>query len=148
MKNIVENDTREKAWIQNNQLLFPNSGEHSDMFLTVYRIRNAYEVLLKKLEVGQTVTEERDLALVNRLFDMDFYPERRMSLSDWKKGRDPRVKILRAYKDDRWKKNHRRPHEITLELDNGKLYQINPNDSVSKFLQIRSTFESLANSDL
>jgi hypothetical protein len=144
----IENEPRVKAWIQPNQILFPNSVANADMFYTIYRLRNSYEELLAKLEVGETVEDERDLILVNRLFEMDFYPLRRMSLKDWKNGKDPKVKIVRAYKDTKLKRNRRRSHEISLELDNGKIHQIDPNAVISKFLQIRSDFENLVNSDL
>jgi hypothetical protein len=118
------------------------------MFLTTYRIRNSYEYLLDKLEVGEEITEDKDMVLIQRLFDMDFYPPRKMSLTDWKNGKDPKVSIKKAYKDRRWKGNRRRKFEITLELDNGDIYQINPNDIMNKFLNITSSLPSLLQSNL
>ena len=144
----LNNDSRAKAWIAPNLALFTSSEKNQDMFLTTYRIRNAYEHLLDKLCLGQDVTDEKDMVLVQRLFDMDFYPPRKMSLSDWKNGKDPRVSITKAYKDRRWKGNRRRKFEITLELDNGDSYQINPNDIMNKFLNITSSLPSLLHSNL
>ena len=143
----LRNDKGVKAWLAPNQILFRESEKHSDMFLTTYRIRNAYEELLNKLEVGEEVKEERDLILIERFFAMTFYPPRKMSLSAWKEGRDPRVRIERAYKDTRLKGNRRRKHEITLLLDDGKTYQINPNDVLNKFLHIRENFVDLLGSN-
>ena len=143
----LRNDKGVKAWLAPNQSLFRESEKHSDMFLTTYRIRNAYEELLNKLEVGEEVKEERDLILIERFFAMTFYPPRKMSLSAWKEGRDPRVRIERAYKDTRLKGNRRRKHEITLLLDDGKTYQINPNDVLNKFLHIRENFVDLLGSN-
>ena len=85
----LKNDKSVKAWIGPNHVLFKDSDENRDMFLTTYRIRNAYEELLLKLEVNEEVTEERDLLLIKRFFEMMFYPPRKMSISDWKNGRDP-----------------------------------------------------------
>jgi hypothetical protein len=144
----LNNDIRAKAWIAPNLALFTNSEKNDDMFLTTYRIRNSYEYLLNKLEIDQEISEHKDMVLVQRLFDMDFYPPRKMSLSDWKNGRDPRVAIKKAYKDRRWKGNRRRKFEITLELDNGDIYQINPNDVMNKFLNITSSLPSLLQSNL
>jgi len=150
VQRAIENDPRAKAWIMENQPLFTQSQDNADMFLTTYRIRNAYEELLNNLEEGEQINEQRDMTLIQRLFDMDFYPPRKMNLSDWKEGRDPYVRIVRAFKDIRWegRGRNKRPYEITLELDNGKLYQLNPNDIVNKFLHIRNTFNGLTNSDL
>jgi len=144
----LNNDTRAKAWIAPNLALFANSEKNQDMFLTTYRIRNSYEYLLDKLEVGEEITENKDMVLIQRLFDMDFYPPRKMSLTDWKNGKDPKVSIKKAYKDRRWKGNRRRKFEITLELDNGDIYQINPNDIMNKFLNITSSLPSLLQSNL
>jgi hypothetical protein len=143
----LRNDKGVKAWLAPNQILFRESEKHSDMFLTTYRIRNAYEELLGKLELGEEVKDERDLILIERFFAMTFYPPRKMSLSAWKEGRDPQVRIERAYKDTRLKGNRRRKHEITLLLDDGKTYQINPNDVLNKFLHIRENFVNLLGSD-
>lgn len=144
----LRNDKSAKAWIGPNHILFRESEENRDMFLTTYRIRNAYEELLAKLEINEEVTEERDLVLVKRFFDMMFYPPRKMSISDWKNGRDPIVKIVKAYKDTRWKGNRRRKHEITLILDDGKKLQIHPGDVLNKFFHIWGNFDSLINSKL
>jgi hypothetical protein len=143
----LRNDKGVKAWLAPNQILFRESEKHSDMFLTTYRIRNAYEELLGKLELGEEVKDERDLILIERFFAMTFYPPRKMSLSAWKEGRDPQVRIERSYKDTRLKGNRRRKHEITLLLDDGKTYQINPNDVLNKFLHIRENFVNLLGSN-
>lgn len=144
----LKNDKAVKAWIGPNHVLFGRSVDNRDMFLTTYRIRNAYEELLAKLEVNEEVTEERDLILIKRFFDMMFYPPRKMSISDWKNDRDPIVKIVKAYKDVRWKGNRRRKHEITLLLDDNKKVQINPGDVLNKFFHIWGNFDSLINSKL
>jgi hypothetical protein len=144
----LKSDPRVKEWICGNLPLFEKSEENSDLFLTTYRIRNAYEILLNKLNVGEEVKEEKDLILVQRLFDMDFYPPKKLSLSGMVNGVDPRVKIIKAYKAKRNKGNRRRSYEINLELDNGKTYQINPNDVMNKFLNIKRNFENLLNSYL
>jgi len=144
----LKNDKAVKAWIGPNHVLFKDSGENRDMFLTTYRIRNAYEELLNKLEVGEEITEERDMTLIKRFFEMMFYPPRKMSISDWKNQRDPIVKIVKAYKDTRWKGNRRRKHEITLLLDDGKRIQLNPGDILNKFFHIWGNFDSLINSKL
>ena len=81
LQDALENDPMEKAWLGPNQPLFTKSEEHADMFLTTYRIRNAYERLLNKLEVGETVTDEVDMILVTRWFEMMFYPQLKGSLS-------------------------------------------------------------------
>lgn len=148
LANALKNDIRVKSWIAPNQPLFVNSEENSDMFLTTYRIRNSYEILLNKLDLYEEITDEKDMILINRLFEMDFYPPRKMSLSDWKNGRDPIVRVTKAYKDLRWKGNRRRRYEITLELDNGKKHQINPNNVLNKFLSIRKSLPVLADSNL
>jgi len=148
LANALKNDIRVKSWIAPNQPLFVNSEENSDMFLTTYRIRNSYEILLNKLDLYEEITDEKDMVLINRLFEMDFYPPRKMSLSDWKNGRDPIVRVTKAYKDLRWKGNRRRRYEITLELDNGKKHQINPNNVLNKFLSIRKSLPALADSNL
>ena len=148
LANALKNDIRVKSWIAPNQPLFINSEENSDMFLTTYRIRNSYEILLNKLDLYEEITEEKDMVLINRLFEMDFYPPRKMSLSDWKNGRDPIVRVTKAYKDLRWKGNRRRRYEITLELDNGKKHQINPNNVLNKFLSIRKSLPALSDSNL
>lgn len=148
IRNALITDERAKEWIIPNEILFEKSEEHRDMFLTTYRIRNSYEHLLDKLEEGEMVTDTKDMVLIQRLFDMDFYPVRRLSLTDFKNGRSTKVQILNAYKDKRWKGNRRRRFEITLELDNGKIYQINPNEILSKFLNIRRNFDSLISSSL
>ncbi len=144
----LKNDKSVKAWIGPNHVLFKDSDENRDMFLTTYRIRNAYEELLLKLEINEEVTEERDLLLIRRFFEMMFYPPRKMSISDWKNGRDSIVKIVKSYKDVRWKGNRRRKHEITLLLDDGKKIQINPGDVLNKFFHIWGNFDSLINSKL
>lgn len=144
----LKNDKAVKAWIGPNHVLFKDSGENRDMFLTTYRIRNAYEELLNKLEVGEEITEERDMTLIKRFFEMMFYPPRKMSIGDWKNQRDPIVKIVKAYKDTRWKGNRRRKHEITLLLDDGKRIQLNPGDILNKFFHIWGNFDSLINSKL
>ncbi len=142
------NDPKVKSWIAPNEVLFPNSGENSDLFLTTYRIRNAYEILLNSLGEREEVVNERDLLLVNRYFEMCFYPPMSMSLTAWKEGRDPSVKIVKAFKDRRWKGNRRRSHEITLELNDGKKIQIDPGKIISRFLHIKRSFSSLAESSL
>jgi hypothetical protein len=144
----LKNDKSAKAWIGPNHILFKDSTENRDMFLTTYRIRNAYEELLNKLEVNDEVTEDKDMTLIKRFFDMMFYPPRKMSISDWKNGRDPIVKIVKAYKDTRWKGNRRRKHEITLLLDDGKKVQLNPGDILNRFFHIWGNFDSLINSKL
>lgn len=144
----LKNDPRVKAWIAPNQVLFPNSGENSDLFLTTYRIRNAYELMLNSLEEGEEVKDDRDLLLVQRYFDMCFYPPMSMSLTAWKEGRDPSVKIVKAYKDRRWKGNRRRSHEITLRLNDGNKIQIDPGKILSKFLYTKRTIGDLAASSL
>ena len=142
----LKNDPRVKSWIAPNYVLFPNSGENADLFLTTYRIRNAYELLLRRLEIGQEVTEEKDMVLVRKYFEMSFYPPKSMSLSEWKDGKDPMVRVVKAYKDRRWKGNRRRPYEITLVLSNGKRFQIDPGKIVSQFQYIQRTLPQLANS--
>jgi hypothetical protein len=146
----LKNDPKRKSWIMENLPLFVNSEEHSDMFLTTYRIRNAYEDLLDKLELGEYIQDEKDKVLVKRYFDMMFVAPRKLNLTELKEHRDPRIKILRAKKDTRWegRGRNRRPFEITLELDNGEEFQINPNDAINKFLHIRSTFDTLNLSNL
>lgn len=148
IKNALANDPRVKAWIAPNEILFPNSGENSDLFLTTYRIRNAYELLLKKLDEGEEVMEDRDMLLVKRYFEMCFYPPMSMSLTHWKEGRDPSVKIVKAYKDRRWKGNRRRSHEITLRLSDGKKMQIDPGKILTKFLYTQRTIGDLAASSI
>jgi hypothetical protein len=144
----LQNDPRAKAWICPNTPLFVNSHTHQDMFLTTYRFRNAYEDLLSRLEEGQFISDERDWTLIQRWFDMSFYPPKSLSLTAWSEGKDDRVRILRAYKDRRWKGNRRRPHEITLELDNGKTYQINPNKILGRYWTITQGFQALKDSAL
>jgi hypothetical protein len=148
LQKALSSDPSVKAWIGANAPLFRNSEKNADLFLTTYRIRNAYEILLNKLTEGEEVTEEKDMILVQRLFDMDFYPPKKLSLSAWKEGKDPHVKILRAYKARRNKGNRRRSHEINLELSDGKTYQINPSDIMNKFFHIKNTIDSLINSNL
>jgi len=144
----LKEDKAVKAWIGPNHILFRESEEYRDMFLTTYRFRNAYEELLRKLAENEEVVDGRDLILVKRFFDMMFYPPRKMSKSDWKNGRDPIVRIVKAYKDKRWKGNRRRKHEISLLLDDGKTIQINPVDVINKFFHIWGNFDSLINSKL
>ncbi len=144
----LKNDPRAKAWICPNEPLFSSSLENSDLFLTTYRIRNAYEHLLNRLEEGEEIRDEKDMVLIQRLFDMDFPSPKRLSLSAWKEGKETSVKILKAYKDRRWKASRRRPFEVSLELDNGKRYQINPNEILSRFMHIRRTYDSLVHSTL
>jgi hypothetical protein len=143
----LENDPKVKSWIAPNEVLFPNSGENSDLFLTTYRIRNAYEILLKKLQDGEEVKSEKDLVLVNRYFEMCFYPPMSMNLTSWKEGRNPSVKIVKAYKDKRWKGNRRRSHEITLRLSDGKKIQIDPGKIISKFLYTKRMINGLSESN-
>jgi len=152
---LLSSDTREKAWLGPNKIMFKNCQEHQDMFLTEYRMRNAYEILLRKLEVGDEVTEGRDLVLVKRYFDMMFYPAQHLSLSQWKalnegvEGvKDPTVTIVRAYKADRIKKNGKRPHEIELELSNGKTCQLSPGDIIYQYRTTRDSIEAIENSRL
>jgi len=144
----LENDPRRKAWIMPNRPLFVNSGEHADMFLTVYRFRNAYEDLLDRHELGENIWDERDRILIMRCFEMMFYPPRRLNLSQWKNNVDPTVRIVRAYKDRRWKGNNKRPYEITLVLDDGAVVQLNPNEILNKYFHILNTVGELRNSDL
>lgn len=144
----LQNDPCVKAWIAPNYPLFTQSSEHSDMFLTTYRMRNAYEILLNKLSEGEEVTEEKDLVLIQRYFDMCFHPPMSLSLTAWKEGRDPAVKITKAFKDRRWKGNRRRSHEITLKLNNGKKIQINPGKVISQYLYITRLMPGLAGSSL
>lgn len=148
LRSALENDTRRKAWIAPNQPLFVNSEEYAHMFLTTYRIRNAYEDLLDRLELNESVEEEDDRILVMRYFEMMFYPPRKLSLSQWKDGVDPDVRIVRAYKDNRWKGNSKRPYEISMLLDDGKTVQINPNDVINQYFTIRGSFKDLENSNL
>ena len=144
----LQNDPRAKAWICSNEPLFTNSQTNQDMFLTTYRFRNAYEDLLSRLQEGEFIQDERDHTLVQRWFDMSFYPPKSLSLTAWGEGKDAKVRILRAYKDRRWKGNRRRPHEITLELDNGKLFQINPNKILGRYWAIVNGFQALKDSTL
>jgi hypothetical protein len=144
----LENDTRSKAWIAPNQPLFANSGEYSHMFLTTYRIRNAYEDLLNRLETHGTVEDEEDKILVMRWFEMMFYPPKKLNLTQWKAGVDPTVRIVRAFKDRRWRANGKRPFEISLLLDDGKTVQINPNDVLNKYMTLRREFVALESSNL
>jgi hypothetical protein len=120
------------------------------MFLTFYRFRNAHEELLHKLEVGQEVTEKRDLALVTRLFDMAFYPLKHLSLTQHNLGQDPRARIVKAYKavNEKAKTRTKRPFEITVELTNGKTFQLEINTIISRFMDIKDNFENLMNSSL
>jgi hypothetical protein len=148
LRSALENDPRRKAWIAPNQPLFVNSGEYAHMFLTTYRIRNAYEDLLNSLELDESVMEEDDRILVMRFFEMMFYPPRKLSLTQWKAGVDPEVRIVRAFKDRRWKANSKRPYEISLLLDDGKTVQINPNDVINQYFTIRGSFMELENSDV
>ena len=148
LRSALENDPRRKAWIAPNQPLFTKSGEYAHMFLTTYRIRNAYEDLLNSLEVGESVENEDDRILVMRYFEMMFYPPRPFSLSQLKANRDPDVRIVRAFKDTRWKKHAKRPYEISLLLDDGKTVQINPNEVINKYMTLRREFMNLENSDL
>jgi hypothetical protein len=71
-----------------------------------------------------------------------------MSLKDWKSGRDPRVKIVKAFKDKRWQGNRRRKHEITLKLSDGQKMQINPGKIISQFMYTKNNLSSLADSSL
>jgi len=139
-----------RKWLGPNYPLFPNSVENADMFLTFYRFRNAHEELLHKLEVGQEVTEKRDLALVTRLFDMAFYPLKHLSLTQHNLGQDPRARIVKAYKavNEKAKTRTKRPFEITVELTNGKTFQLEINTIISRFMDIKDNFENLMNSSL
>ena len=148
LRSALQNDPMEKAWLGPNQALFVNSGEYAHMFLTTYRFRNAYEILLNSLELNESVEEEDDRILVMRWFEMMFYPQRKLSLSAWKGGVDPEVRIVRAFKDTRWKKHGKRPFEISLLLDDGNTVQINPNDVLNQYMIIRRDFLDLENSSL
>lgn len=148
LRTALQNDPRRKAWIMKNQPLFINSREHSDMFLTTYRIRNAYEDLLDRHDLNEDITEERDRILIMRYFEMMFYPPRPMSVGQWKAGKDPVVRIVRAYKDTRWKKHGKRPYEVSLLLDDGNTVQINPNEVLNKYMTLRRDFLNLENSSL
>ena len=148
LRSALQNDPMEKAWLGPNQPLFTKSEEHADMFLTTYRIRNAYEQLLNSLELNESVEEEKDRILVMRWFEMMFYPQRKLSLSAWKDGVDPEVRIVRAFKDTRWKKHAKRPFEISLLLDDGNTVQINPNDVLNQYMTLRRDFLDLENSNL
>jgi hypothetical protein len=148
LKRALENDPRRKAWIQANRPLFVNSGDHTDMFLTTYRFRNAYEDVLDRHALGEDITNERDRILITRYFEMMFYPLRSLSLRQWKNKVDPIVRIVRAYKDRRWKGNNKRPYEITLVLDDGATVQLNPNEILNRYFHILNTIGELSNSDL
>lgn len=148
VNSALKSDPRAKAWICANEPLFVNSQGNSDIFLTTYRIRNAYEDLLNRLSLKENVKPGKDMVLIERLFEMSFYGPKSLSLTAWKEGKDDKVRILSAYKDKRWSGNRRRPHEITLRLDNGKKFQINPNDILKRFFYIRRTLDSLVNSAL
>lgn len=144
----LKDDKGVKAWLIPNELLFTESIENGDMFLTSYRIRNAYEILLNKLSVGEEVKEDKDILLVERFFEMMFYPPRNMSLTDIRSGRDPKVRMVKAYKEKRWTPNGRRDHEITLLLDDGKKVQIYPSEVITSFINIRDNIQELANSTI
>jgi hypothetical protein len=148
LRSALANDPSEKAWLGPNEALFVHSTEHADMFLTTYRIRNAYEQLLNRLELNEKITNEKDLILVTRWFEMMFYPQRKLSLSAWKEGVDPEIRIINAYKDTRQKKHAKRPFEITLVLNNGNIVQINPNDVLNQYMIIRRDFHALEDSSL
>lgn len=148
LNSALQSDPMAKAWICANEPLFINSQENSDIFLTTYRIRNAYEDLLNRLSLNENVQEGKDMVLIKRLFEMSFYPPKSLSLTAWKEGKDDKVRILNASKDRRWKGNRRRPYEITLNLDNGKRYQINPNEILSRFFTIRRNLDTLTSSAL
>ena len=144
----LKDDKEVKPWLYPNEVLFIESTENRDMFLTTYRIRNSYEELLNKLELNEKVTDEKDLILIQRIFDMSFYQPKKLNLSEMKEGKDPVVKILSAYKDDRLKGNKNRKFEITLLLDDRKKYQINLNSIILKFLHVRETFDKLLKSEM
>jgi hypothetical protein len=148
VEEALKNDPRVKAWIAPNLPLFEKSYENADMFLTTHRIRNAYEILLSNYEVKERITDERDMLLIQRFFDMSFYPPKSLSLTQWKNGSSPEVRIVEAFKESRWKPNHRRPYEITLILDNGKTFQIDPGEIIKRFFDIKENFEKLLNSTL
>jgi hypothetical protein len=154
MKMALETDADRPAhsttrkWIGPNFPLFPNSEKYDDVFLTFYRFRNAHEELIHKLEENQDVTEDRDLALVNRLFEMSFYPLKHLSLTQHQVGQDPRVRMVRAYKAKNEKSSPKRPFEISVELTNGKTVQLHINDIISRFMDIKENFTSLMDSDL
>lgn len=137
-----------RKWLGPNFPLFPNSEKYEDIFLTFYRFRNAHEELIHKLEENQEVTEDRDLALVNRLFEMSFYPLKHLSLAQHQEGQDPRVRMVRAYKAKNEKKSPKRPFEITVELSDGKTYQLQINYIISRFMDIKENFNSLMDSNL
>ena len=144
----LKDDKQVKPWLYENEVLFSESIENRDMFLTTYRIRNSYEELLNRLSIGEKVTEEKDMILIKRIFDMSFPQPKKLTLSEIKEGKDPVVKILSAYKDNRWKGNKKRKFEITLLLDSKKEFQINLNDILIKFLHVRETFNNLLNSSI
>jgi hypothetical protein len=98
--------------------------------------------------LNENVQEGKDMVLIERLFEMSFYPPKSLSLTAWKEGKDDKVRILNASKDRRWKGNRRRPYEITINLDNGKRYQINPNEILSRFFAIRRNLDTLTSSAL
>jgi hypothetical protein len=148
LRAALETDSKRKAWIMPNHPLFVNSEEHADMFLTTYRFRNAYEDVLDRHELGENIWDERDRILIMRYFEMMFYPPRRLSLTQWKNNVDPTVRIVRAYKDRRWKGNSKRPYEITLVLDDGAVVQLNPNEILNKYFHILNTVGELRNSNL
>jgi len=148
LRSALQNDPRRKAWMSPNKPLFINSREHNDMFLTTYRIRNAYEDLLDKLELNENVSDERDRILIQRYFEMMFYPPRAMSLRQWKEGKEAEVRIVRAYKDTRQKRHGKRQFEISLLLDDGNIVQINPNEVLNKYMTLRRDFLNLENSSL
>lgn len=148
LQQALQNDRGVKAWMTPNLPLFTKSQEFPEMFLTTYRIRNAYEELLDRLREGESVEEEKDMMLVQRWFEMMFYPMKKLSLSQWKDRVEPEILIVRAYKDTRWRKHGKRPHEITLELTDGKKVQINPNDVLSNFMYIRENINSLLESEI
>ena len=139
-----------RKWLGPNYPLFTNSVDNADMFLTFYRFRNAHEELLHKLELGQEVTEERDLILVNRLFDMAFYPLKHLSLTQHNLGQNPRVGITKAFKavNENTRTRAKRPFEITVDLTNGKTFQLEINTIISRFMDIKENFENLMNSTL
>jgi len=154
MKMALETDPDRPAhsttrkWLGPNFPLFPNSEKYEDIFLTFYRFRNAHEELIYKLEENQEVTEDRDLALVNRLFEMSFYPLKHLSLTQHQEGQDPRVRMVRAYKAKNEKSSPKRPFEISVELSNGKTFQLHINDIISRFMDIKENFSILMDSNL
>jgi len=145
--NRPEHSTSGK-WLGPNFPLFANSKKYPDMFLTYYRFRNAHESLIHKLKENETVTEAKDMALVIRLFDMAFYPLKSLSLKQHSMNMDPRVYVTTDYKAKNEKNKPKRPYEITTVLSDGTIFQLDINQIVSRFLDVKANFESIISSEL